>query len=41
MIGGDSLMQIYGQKSLGDEYLKNLDQPLVLLNANEIPPKDS
>lgn len=34
-------MQIYGQKSLEDEFLKNLDQPLVLLNANEIPQKDS
>ena len=34
-------MQIYGQKSLEDEFLKNLDQPLVLLNANEIPRKDS
>ena len=40
-IGRDSLMKIYGQKSLGDEYLENLAQPLVLLNANEIPPKDS
>ena len=39
--GRDFLMQIYGQKSLEDEFLKNLDQPLVLLNANEIPRKDS
>lgn len=37
----DALSRIYGEKTLGDAYLDSLKWPLVLLNANEIPPRDS
>lgn len=39
--GRDALLEIYGKKALGDTYLNSLNLPLLLLNANEIPPKDS
>jgi len=39
--GGDALMEIYKRKSLDGEYLEKMNQPLLLLNASEIPPKDS
>ena len=39
--GRDALLEIYEKKALGETYLNSLNLPLMLLNANEIPPKDS